>query len=252
MFRLFSRSTKADISPERKKQLKELIQIFKIRVKSLSNLDRALTHTSFIKKSSEITLSYERLEFLGDAILNAAMAHILYDQEPNSMEGRLTMIRASLVDETTLSEIGLERGILKYVKLGKGETLSDSRAQHKVSADIMEALIATVYLDFGFGYAKKFVERLLKDHIKRRLQQGNRDFKTRLQKWSLATFKQYPEYKVLGEKGPDHNKEFEIQVSVGDTYQFTAKGRSKKEAEQRAAKKLLLQVENNENKEKGN
>ena len=92
----------------------------------------------------------------------------------------------------------------------------------------------------------------MKDHIKQRLQQGNRDFKTRLQKWSLAKFKQYPEYEVLGEKGPDHNKEFEIQVSVGETYKFTAKGRSKKEAEQRAAKKLLLQVEDNENKEEGN
>ncbi len=248
MLQLFSKNIPTELPKERKKQLKELTKVFKIRVKSLSVLDRALTHSSFIQNAHEMIHSYERLEFLVDAILNAAVANLLYTQYPTSMEGRLTTLRAGLVDEQTLSEVGLEYDILSYVKLGKGETLEDFRAQRKVSADLMESLIATLYLDWGFNYAIKFVERILKSRLQHRLSQGTRDFKTRLQKWSVANYKQYPNYSIIGEQGPDHNKEFRILVTIGEYYRAEASGRSKKEAEQKAAEKVMQTIENKSEK----
>lgn len=246
MSALFSRNTssKHPLTSERKQQLRELCRILKIRVWSLSLLDRALTHTSYLTKNNREVQSYERLEFLGDSILNASASLMLYREEPAYKEGRMSALRSSLVDERTLSEISQELGIDRYINLGKGERLSDQRARRKVSADVVESIIGVLYLDRGFEYARRFVDRLIYPLFLSRLERGLRDHKSKLQRISLEKYKKYPEYRVLKESGPDHNKIFEVQVCLDTYYCEVGQARSKKEAEQQAAKKALsvLQV----------
>lgn len=242
MFQLFTKNTKDNndtLSSERKSELKKLCKKLNIRLRSLSMLDRALTHSSYIKKNNNKDKCYERLEFLGDAVLSASVAYILYEDKPNFREGRMTSLRSSIVDEPTLAEIGFELGLDKYINLGKGENLSDTRARKKVTSDVVEAIIAAIFLEKGFKEAFKFVQQIMKGHIKNRLVQGTEDNKTKLQKLVVERFKQYPMYKVIDEKGPDHSKIFNIKVTVAGKYTANGKGRSKKEAEKEAAGKVL-------------
>ena len=245
MFHLFLKSLNKDKLPsDRIKKLKELCKKLRIKVNALSFLDRALTHSSYIEKSGDHIETYERLEFLGDSILNASIAYFLYINNPHLTEGGLSAFRSSLVDEKTLSEIALSFDIHKYINLGKGETLTDFRAREKVTADIMESIIAVVFLEKGFWKAFDFITKIMDVHIKKRLETGTRDFKTQLQKWSVAKFKEYPAYTITSELGPDHNKIFEIKASVGNCLSASAKGRTKKDAEQKAAEKIWLMIQN--------
>lgn len=240
MLRLSSKGMKVKhLTFQRRIELKQLCKRLKIRVRSLPLLDRALTHSSCREKLGKERISYERLEFLGDSILNASVSYILFREHPNFSEGKLSALRSSLVDEKTLAEIGMNLNILPYINLGKGETLSDSRAKQKVTADIMESIIAVIFIDRGFRKAFKFVEFIMSGHIQTRIENGTRDYKTRLQHVSIEKYKEYPVYLVTGEKGPDHNKIFEVEVSVNGKFKGTGIGRSKKEAEQKAAQKVL-------------
>lgn len=238
---LFSRNTNNShiLTPQRKQQLKQLCKILKIRVWSLSLLDRALTHTSFLSKSNSEIQSYERLEFLGDSILNASVSWLLFQEKPSYKEGKMSALRSSLVDERTLSEISQELQLDTFVNLGKGERLSDQRARRKVSADVIESIVGVLFMDRGFNYARRFVERLIYPFFQKRLERGLRDYKSKLQRVSLERYKKYPNYLVLKESGPDHNKVFEVQVSLDESYCEVGIARSKKEAEQQAAKKAL-------------
>jgi ribonuclease-3 len=243
MLRLFSKkSDKAEIVPARWEKLKKICQILQIKVKDYKLLDQALTHSSYFDKSSSHHETYERLEFLGDSILNASAAYLLYMNNERLTEGALSALRSSLVDEKTLSQLAFSLNILDYVNLGKGETLSDRRAKEKVAADILESIIAVLFLENGFKNAQDFVKRLLKKEILNRLKMGTRDFKTQLQKWAISKYKEYPHYQVTNESGPDHNKVFEVKVSVHNEYFATASGRTKKEAEQNAAEKIMKEI----------
>jgi ribonuclease III len=241
MLRLFSRNIPESkkLLPERLKKLKELCRKLNIKVTRLDMLDRALTHSSCIEKSGEYDETYERLEFLGDSILNASIAYLLYKSNPGLTEGGLSALRSSLVDEKTLAEMAMVYGILKYINLGKGETLSDGRAREKVAADVMESIIGVIFIEKGFNKAQDFVHQILKNEIKKRLKLGTRDFKTRLQKWSVSTYKEYPVYEIIKETGPDHNKIFEVKVTIHNKYSATASARTKKDAEQKAAENVL-------------
>lgn len=239
MFPWFSEnSSKTRLTPERKRRLRELCSKLGIKVNALSDLDRALTHSSSIERSGTHTETYERLEFLGDSILNASMAYLLFQRHPNLTEGGLSAYRSSLVDERTLSEIAETFGILEYINLGKGESLGDIRAREKVTADIMESIIGVIFMEKGFDRAFRFVSDIMEDHLRARVEQGTRDFKTQLQKWAVAKYREYPNYTVVNEIGPDHNKVFEVKASVAGKYESTARGRTKKEAEQKAAEKI--------------
>ena len=244
MLHLFSKNTETlhTLSVERKIALKKLCKKLQIRVKNLSLLDRALTHTSFLHRNKKIYQSYERLEFLGDSILNASVSHILYYTHPDFMEGKMSAIRSSVVDEKTLSEIGMNFGVDNYINLGKGEKLDDKRARQSVTADIIESIIAVLFLEGGFQNAFKFVKRIITPHLDKRYEQGLRDFKSKLQRMSLERFKEYPVYEVVGERGPEHNKIFDMKVRILDKYSAVASGRSKKEAEQKAAKEVIEQM----------
>jgi ribonuclease-3 len=249
MFQLFLKDTNKalNIDKSRRKKLKELSNKIGVKFKNLKLLNQALTHTSCVEKKSKIE-SYERLEFLGDAILNTCVAIILYELCPDYKEGSLSSLRASIIDGKTLSEVAFNLRLLDYINLGKGETLADSRAKEKVSADLVEAIIGAIYLEFGFEKAFNFVKNLLDSEIKKRIKIGPKDFKTQLQKLTVARFKEYPKYEVIKEEGPEHNKIFEVSVSVnGNQYFATAVGRTKKDAEQRAAEKVLQMIRGSDN-----
>lgn len=242
MLRFFSKNTDRKLSNERVRRLKELSRRLGVGIHDFDNLDRALTHTSALEKSAPLEETYERLEFLGDSILNASVAQILYLSNPGLSEGGLSALRSSVVDERTLAEVGHTLGVLDFVNLGKGETLSDSRAREKVTADIMESIIAVIFLEKGFPRAQKFVKKILGAEIEQRLKNGTRDFKTQVQKWSVSKFREYPQYEVIQEYGPDHNKIFEVRVTVHGRFTATGKGRTKKDAEQHAAEQVLQSI----------
>jgi ribonuclease-3 len=246
MLHWFSKNTNKHkdqrVSDQRIEKLKKLSDRLSIRLKDYSLLDTALTHSSCSDKSANYQETYERLEFLGDSILNASIAYLLYINNPQFSEGGLSALRSSLVDEKTLSEIAFGLKLLDYINLGKGETLSDQRARQKVAADITESIIGVIFLENGFEKALAFIKNILEPEIKKRLKTGTRDYKTQLQKWSVSKFREYPVYKIIKETGPDHNKIFEVSVSVHNEYSANAKGRTKKEAEQKAAEQVIEYV----------
>ncbi len=250
MLHWFSKNTnklkKQRLSEERLIELKRLSAGLSISIKNYALLDTAFTHSSCTDKSGVYQEPYERLEFLGDSILNASIAYLLYIDNPNLSEGGLSALRSSLVDEKTLSEIAFGLKLLDHINLGKGETLSDPRARQKVAADITESVIGVVFLENGFGKALEFVKTILEPEIMKRLKTGTRDFKTQLQKWSVSRFREYPVYRIVRETGPDHNKIFEVSVHVHNEYKAAAKGRTKKEAEQKAAEQIVesLKIQN--------
>lgn len=185
----------------------------------------------------------ERLEYLGDAVLDLVVGHLLMKRYPELREGQLSLTRAQVVSEAGLAETAAKIGLGAWIKLGKGEERSGGREKRSILADCFEALIAAVYLDGGFDASFALVGRLLTARIETVEQTGFYDFKTRLQEMALARKRGAPTYTVVGEHGPDHAKRFLVQVRIGDEEFSTAEGRSKKEAEQSAAAAAAMKLE---------
>lgn len=204
---------------------------------SPDRLTNALCHSSYVNEQSQPSLaSNERLEFLGDAVLNLAISHLLMQQYPDLAEGELSRNRARLVNETRLSEIAREIDIGPFLLLGKGETLSDGRDKNSILADAMEAIIAAIYLDGGFDAAFSFVE----NRFRERLHNPNHshyeiDYKSRLQERVQSIYHEVPRYQVIATSGPDHDKTFRVQMRVA-VITAEGDGKSKKMAEQEAAR----------------
>jgi ribonuclease-3 len=206
---------------------------FKFRDASL--LERALAHRSYCAEHPD-TLSNERLEFLGDAVLGLVVTDYMFDEYPDMPEGELAKLRASVVNSEVLADIAREIGLGAALLLGKGEDTTGGREKPSILADAMEAVIAAVYLDGGWAPARKLVLRLLETRIvEGAAGPGGHDYKTRLQELATQTFEQLPRYQVRHE-GPDHSKRFFARVLLqGETW-GTGEGRSKKQAEQAAAR----------------
>lgn len=204
-------------------------------------LRQAMIHSSFANEHQIDKLDCnERLEFLGDAVLEVTSSDFLYRQYPEKPEGELTKIRASLVCEPTLAYCASEIGLGKYLLLGKGEEATGGRNRDSVVSDAMEALIGAIYLDGGFANAKEFIhEFVLKDLENKKL---FFDSKTILQEIVQANFKDVISYHLMGEEGPDHDKSFLVAVNIGDETYGIGKGRTKKAAEQDAAYKSILEL----------
>ena len=203
--------------------------------KDKSLLQTALTHSSYANEKHDRALSYERLEFLGDSILGLVTAEFLYSHEPALPEGRMTRLRAELVCEASLKKIAEELGIGEYMRLGKGEERSGGRGRASILADMVESVIAAVYLDSGMDAARSFIiERLLKNAD---LGEQHRiaDYKTELQELVQRKSDSHISYELTGESGPDHNKTFSFCVYINGVAAGQGSGRSKKEAEQAAA-----------------
>lgn len=196
---------------------------------------QALTHKSWGSPDNE------RLEFLGDSVLELAVSHLLFFSLPQATEGELSKVRASLVREDFLAEVATGLQLGQYLRLGKGEEVTGGRQKASILASALEALIGAIYLDGGYGAALRVVERLFEDAV-REGRWRDRDYKTQLQEYTQALFKETPHYVLLSEQGPEHSKTFEVAVYVKGELWGMGYGRSKKEAEQRAAQEALRRI----------
>lgn len=203
-------------------------------------LETALTHSSYAnEKHNAASMSYERQEFLGDSVLGLVTAEFLYKHEPMLPEGRMTRLRAELVCEASLHKTAVALGLGEYMRLGKGEANTGGRSRPSILADMVEAIIAAIYLDSGMAEARKFVlEKVLGD-VEISEQRRSADYKTRLQELVQRKANQHIAYELISESGPDHNKLFEFEVRINGQPSGRGSGRTKKEAEQMAACKAL-------------
>jgi len=217
--------------------LEEIQKALGVDLRDPSLLELALTHASF---SEDHSRSNERLEFLGDAILAAVICEALYRLYPNMLEGDLTRIKSAVVSRRTCAAVARKMGLDKYVRLGKGITCQ-SDVPRSVLSDALESLIAAVFLDGGYAAARRFVLKHFRSVIEQAASaQQDQNFKSLLQHYAQKYLSQQPHYVVLDEQGPDHAKSFLIAVRLGER-QFTPQwGRTKKEAEQKAAKEALI------------
>ena len=208
---------------------------------NLGLLARALAHRSWCAET-EGALSNERLEFLGDAVLGVIVTDHLYRAYPDLPEGELAKVRASLVNSEALAEVAIALDLGSFLLLGKGEAASGGREKPSILADAMEAVIGAVYIDGGWSAAADLVMTLLRDRIDEAAAgPGGQDYKTRLQELAARRFEQLPRYAVLDE-GPDHAKHFYATVSVAGEERGRGEGRSKKQAEQAAARAAWVEL----------
>ncbi|MFO7964402.1 MAG: ribonuclease III [Desulfobacterales bacterium] len=207
------------------------------RFTDVSLLEEAFRHSSYVNEQNDKMLkSNERLEFLGDAVLNLVIGHLLMLRYPQVNEGKLSKMRASLVNESRLAEISRDIHLGEFIQLGKGEMMSDGSNKPSILADALEALIAAVYLDGGYRVAFELVERLFVDTFAYIDEiNPNIDYKSRLQEFVQLHQISMPEYTIIRETGPDHDKTFTAELVFNDIT-AAGSGKSKKGAEQEAAK----------------
>lgn len=198
-------------------------------------LRRCLTHSS----SAETRLdSNERLEFLGDAILGLIICKHLFDKFPELREGQLTKMKSQLVSRSTCARVAVRLNLNDLILVGKGlNQISDS-----ILSDVIESLIAGIYVDGGFEAAQDFVFRSFEEDLVRSHSEESENYKSQLQEFTQRVFSITPEYAVIEERGPDHAREFVVVAHVGSRSFEPAEGRSKKEAEQQAARKALREL----------
>jgi ribonuclease III len=204
----------------------------------------ALTHRSYAnEQTGERGQDNERLEFLGDAVLDLIVGHLLMELCPDLDEGALSVTRSQTVSEAGLATVARELGLGQWLYVGKGEDRSGGRDKSSIVAGAFEAVVAAVYLDGGFDAAWTLVSRFFARRLESLDLGSSGDFKTRLQEVVQATHRETPTYAVVGESGPDHDKTFEVAVMLGDQELARSRGKSKKAAEQRAAAAALAQLE---------
>lgn len=208
-----------------------------------SLLENALTHSSYANEHKlDGMSSNERLEFLGDSVLGMVVADYLYRSCPTLPEGDLTRLRASLVCEGNLVLVAKDLKLGSYLKLGKGEELGGGRSRPSIQADAVEAVLAAVYLDGGIAAARRLIQHFILDNIAR-VHDVTKDHKTALQEIVQRKSSQVLTYELVGERGPDHAKTFRMDVLLNGTVIGSGEGRSKKEAEQAAAKAAIRHLE---------
>ena len=202
-------------------------------------LKQALTHSSYTNEQKiNKTENYERIEFLGDAVLELVSSDFLFREHPDVPEGELTKMRASMVCEPSLAFCARDLELGQFMLLGKGEENTGGRRRDSITSDGMEAMIGAIYLDGGFANAKEFIHKfILSDLENKKL---FFDSKTILQEIVQADINKPITYQLLKEEGPDHNKAFYVEVFIGDVDYGTGKGRTKKAAEQQAAYQAIL------------
>ncbi|HAF10110.1 MAG TPA: ribonuclease III [Chloroflexi bacterium] len=202
-------------------------------------LATALTHSSYLHEHPDEELEdFERLEFLGDAVVDLVIGELLYRNHPEATEGELTAMRAQLVSGPPLSQLAQRLGLPDRARLGRGETDSGGRQRVGLGAGLYESVLGAVYVDGGFEPACEFVLRTMKDTIVAAAEQPRRSPKTVLQEWAQGHGLPLPAYDVAELSGPEHAREFLVDVTVGDLHARGA-GRSKREAQENAASALI-------------
>ncbi|HYB22139.1 MAG TPA: ribonuclease III [Thermodesulfobacteriota bacterium] len=229
---------------ERKKALGALQKKIGYRFKSLDLLNQGLRHKSFVHENlQEQGRDNERLEFLGDAVLDLVVGHLIMERYPDYPEGSLSRLRAAVVNEVRLARIAKDLSLGEYLLLGKGEEMTRGRGKNSILAASLEALLAAVYLDGGFQKAFKVISQLFSLPLEMAEKESfYQDFKTKLQELSQETIKATPRYVMAKEFGPDHDKIFGVKVLIQGKVAGVGAGKSKKEAEQRAAQRTLRKL----------
>lgn len=214
-------------------------------------LTSALTHPSFANENPSVVVGYperdnQRMEFLGDSIMGAALTDLICIYYPDAQEGKLTKYRSAMAKEATLAKIARQVGLGEYIMLGKGEARTGGGDKDAILADALEAVMAAVFYDSGFDQVRYVVHKLFKDFIEDKDFLINSDPKTSLQEVMMHSFGATPNYKVIGTNGPDHAKIFLVEVSFKGRSLCMGSGKSVKEAEQDAAKQALTSMKNQE------
>jgi ribonuclease III len=201
----------------------------------------ALTHRSYAFERG-LTVTNERLEFLGDSVLGVVVTDMAFRAHPDMPEGSLAKLRAAIVNMSALADVARSLGLGDVVLLGKGEEQSGGRDKSSILADALEAVFGAVYLDLGLDVARELIERLFRPRMDAYVRgEGDRDYKTILQELASQEIRSMPEYR-LQERGPDHQKEFTATVYLGGEPMGSGVGRSKKEAEQQAAREAYVRI----------
>ena len=229
-----------DFSETRMEQLDSLQDRIKFKFSDIKLLNKALTHRSYANENSDTLKHNERLEFLGDSVLDILVSDYLVHEYSEFAEGTLSKIRATVVNETCLAKLAKSIKLGNYLLLGKGEDLSGGREKASILADTFEALAGAVFCDGRLDVASDIFLPLLKEEITKTAESWSfRDFKSDLQEYTQNQLVCIPSYKVVREIGPDHAKEFEVVVIIKNEVEGKGFGRSKKEAEQAAAKMAM-------------
>lgn len=222
---------------------KILKEKFDISFNNEALLMEAMTHSSYANEHKEMKGIYnERIEFLGDAVLELTISDWLFRQFPHFQEGQLTKLRAQIVCEDSLSLLAKECSLNKYLLLGKGETLSGGREKPAILCDVFEAFIGALYLDKGVNEVQRFLNLVVIPKIKNGRYELITDFKTELQEYLQQNGPVHIRYELVKEEGPSHDKTFTVQLIVDGKKYKTASGKTKKAAEQMAAKLTMEEL----------
>ncbi len=234
------RHVSAGASKAPRRELRGLERRLGYRFRDPELLERALTHASYTHEASRAA-HYERLEFLGDALLGLLVADWLFRADPRAPEGVLTRRKQIIVRAETLAEVSRTLGLGGLLRLGRGEEATGGREKPSILADVLEALVAAVYLDGGIRPARAFVQRHLGALMEASLaaREVQEDYKTRLQEQVQSRLRVTPSYRMVSVEGPPHERRFRAEVRVGEEVWGRGEGRSRKEAEQAAAKAAL-------------
>jgi ribonuclease-3 len=226
-----------------REKLKALEKRLGYRIRNTNVFIQALQHRSFHQRSHHPARSNERMEFLGDSILNLIVGEYLFRLYPTAEEGDLTKIRSRLVNRKALATYARELHLSEFILMSPSAAQSGGKGHETITADTFEAIIAAIYLDGGFGAAKEFVERqilLALDHGAVAIHDEN--YKSRLLEYSQSHGYGIPRYVIVNEEGPDHDRTFTVDVLLSNSRQGSGKGKNKKEAEQAAASKALAHL----------
>ncbi len=219
---------------------KKLLEWFKqrdIKVSQVELLHRAFVHSSYAYESPDELESNERLEFLGDAVLDLIVSEYLFSSFPDAKEGEMTKWRAAVVCELTLADVARKLGLQSFLLLGKGMQKTAKKHSDALLADCMEALIGALYIDQGYNAVQKLLDQHIHHYVRLAVEGKLKpDYKTALQEYTQSKYHIVPSYRVVEEKGPAHAREFVVEVFFNSEVWGIAEGNSKKEAEQHAAK----------------
>ncbi len=221
------------------KNLQEWLIAHHIPLQDSALIERAFIHSSYLNEHPEVdSEDNQRLEFMGDAVLQLWSAHYLYDRRPVLSEGQMTKMRASLVNETSLSKMAILLGLNDYLKLGQGEIRENGIEKPSIVADMFESFLGALYLELGFEPIDALLRSII-DSMELSEKHQNDDYKTRLQEFVQADDKRSIEYILVSESGPSHDRRFEMAVAIDKMIFGKGSGNSKKKAEQAAAKEAL-------------
>lgn len=213
------------------------------KIKNLDLFHQAFRHRSYANECTPPLTSYERLEFLGDAVLELLVSDYLYTRYPSKSEGSLTQLRAQLVREPSLAHLARKLEFSRYLRLSRGEEASGGRQRDSLLADCFEAVLGAIYLDQGLEVARNYIERVMLADHQSLLNWVNQDYKTQLQERLQTQGPVRISYKLVKETGPDHQRQFQVALQVNGQELSRGQGTSKKRAEMAAAEAALSQME---------